>query len=359
MLTESEKIRIEHFRDWYIRNEKKYEEVSKYVEKKIGCYLEQQKLNVASSCARAKTVDSVYKKAKKVQKNGEQYVLKYSNPQKEIMDFAGVRIVVYLASEMKIVADAVENLFEGSILYNDSENKLDLLGNDKVGYLSIHYVVTINSNEKQYLHLNGLKCEIQIRTVLQDAWAQIFHDRVYKGHDESDDEHYIIRKTNLLSGSLELIDNQIDEIVRYFDSRNGNLDKKSYQQLLNKTISENSLSEYCNVLLNGRVEKFYSYNQVRKLLEAVGISTLRELDYCVNEGFIKELRSTNIVLTIDRLIRYILFVNDYEKLFSNIDSTQSFVIEKQVYDLLNQFVDMTIICQEYKNLKIEKENDDV
>lgn len=359
MLSETEKKRIENFREWYVKSKPVYEEVSDYVEEKIGRYLEQQKLNVASSSARAKTVDSVYNKAKKVQKVGEQYVLKYTNPQKEIMDFAGVRIVVYLASEMKIVADAVESLFEGGILYNDSENKLDLLGQDKVGYLSIHYVVTIDSKEKQYSHLNGLKCEIQIRTVLQDAWAQIFHDRIYKGHDVSDDEHYIIRKTNLLSGSLELIDNQIDEIVRYFDSKNGNLDKKSYQQLLNKNVSENSLGEYCNLLLNGRVEKFYSYSQVSKLLEAMGIRTLRELDYCVNEGFITELRNANIVLTIDRLIRYILFVNDYEKFFANIDSTQNFVIEKQIYDLLNQFVDMATICRKYDNFKIEKENNDV
>ena len=359
MLTENEKIRIENFRNWYIENEKKYEEVSKYVEEKITRYLERQNFNIASSCARAKSVDSVYNKAKKVKKIGDQYVLKYSNPKSEIMDFAGARIVVYLASEMKIVADAVENLFEGSILETDSENKLDLLGDNKVGYLAIHYVVMINSNEGEYAHLKGLKCEIQIRTVLQDAWAQIFHDRVYKGHSESDDEHYMIRKANLLSGSLELIDNEIDEIVRYFDSKNGNLDKKSYQQLLNKTISEKSLGEYCNLLLNERVEKFYSYNQVSKFLEAVGISTLRDLDNYVNEGFIKELRNTNIVLTIDRIIRYIIFVNDYEKFFSSIDSTQNFVIEKQVYDLLNQFVDMAVVCRKYKNFKVEKENSDV
>ena len=353
MLTENDRIRIDNFKEWYKKNRCNYIEVSNYVHEKIVYYLNEQKLNIASSCARAKTVDSVYKKAKKVIKDGEKYSLKYSDPQRQIMDFSGVRIVVYLASDIKIVTDAVETLFAGSILYDDSENKIELLGEDKVGYLSVHYVVTINSNEQKYIHLKGMKCEIQIRTVLQDAWAQIFHDRVYKGNNEKDNDFYVKRKTNLLSGSLELIDDQIDEIVKYFDSKNGNLDKKSYQKLLNENISKESLSEYCDLLLKGKVEKYYSYSQVEKLLEAVGIKTLRELDYWINEGFIEELLNTNIILTIDRLIRYIIFIYDYEKLFLNLDSTKEFIIEKPIYNLLDKFVDMQNICGRYKFLTIE------
>lgn len=359
MLTESEKARIERFKDWYIKKEPEYKEVGEYVHEKILTYLKQQKFNVAKSFARAKTVDSVYKKAKKVEKRGEQYVLKYSNPQNEIMDFAGVRILVYLASDMQIVCNAVERLFSNNILYDDSENKIELLGEDKVGYLSIHYIVTIQSSEYEKAHLKNKKCEIQIRTVLQDAWAQIFHDRVYKS-SSFDDDFFIRRRTNLLSGNLELIDTQIDELVKYYDSRNGNLDKKAYQELLNENISEKFLSEYCNLLLDGKVEKFYSYNQVKSLLEALEISTIRELDYCVNEGFIKELINTNITLTIDRLIRYILFINDYERFFSKIDDTKTFVVETQIYELLNRFVDMEVICETYQHIiKYEKEIDNV
>lgn len=360
-MTENESKRIENFRKWYEENQDNYNEAAKFVHNRILNYINRQKLDIANSCVRVKTVESAYKKAKKMIENDGKYSLKYSDPRSQIMDFAGVRIIVYLASDLKIVTDAVERLFKDHILYDDSENKIDLLGEDKVGYLSIHYVVTIDTNEEEHAPLKGIKCEIQIRTVLQDAWAQIFHDRLYKGNIESTEDTSIVRKTNLLSGSLELIDSQIDEIVRYYDSKNGNLSKKAYQALLNENISEKSLSEYCNLLLNGKVEKYYSYKQVQELLLSNGIETIRQLDYHVNEIFIEELRNTQITITIDRLVRYILFLSDYKKFFSNLDSTKKFVVDTQIYNLLDGFVDMKEICKKYSNLTIKerKENTNV
>ena len=358
-MTERESIRIENFKSWYEQNQKRYEQAAEYVHEKIMTYIREQKFNVAHSCARAKSIDSVYSKAKKMIEKDGVYTLKYTDPQSQIMDFAGVRIIVYLASEMKIITDAVEQLFANSILYDDSENKIDLLGEDKVGYLSIHYVVTIDTNEKQFDYLKGTKCEIQIRTVLQDAWAQVFHDRLYKGNIEGIEDVSIRRRTNLLSGSLELIDNQIDEIVKYYDSKNGNLSKKAYQELLNENITEKSLSEYCNLLLNGKVEKYYSYKQVKTLLASLGIETIRELDYCVNDGFINELRNTNITLTIDRLVRYIIFLYDYKKFFSKIDNSKKFIIDCQTYDLLDRFIDIREICRQYENLTINEREENV
>lgn len=351
-MTENENIRIEHFIKWYEDNQDNYREAANFVHNKIINFITRQKLNVANSCARVKTVDSVYKKAKKMVINDGKYSLKYSDPKSQIMDFAGVRIIVYLSSDLKIITDAVERLFKDYILCDDSANKIDLLGKDKVGYLSIHYVVTINTNELEYTHLNGVKCEIQIRTVLQDAWAQVFHDRLYKGNNESTEESSIVRKTNLLSGSLELIDSQIDEIVRYYDNKNGNLSKKAYQALLNAVVCENSLSEYCELLLNDKVEKYYSYRQVEELLLSFGIKTIRELDYCVNEEFINEIKNLNITITIDRLVRYILFLFDYKKFFSITNCSQRFVIDMEIYNLLDEFIDMKEICSKYTNLII-------
>lgn len=351
--------RAEHFIEWYKENQKRFSDVSEYVYDKVLRYLEQQDLAVAKISYRTKNVDSVYKKAKKTRKSANgAYVPKYNNPKNEIMDFSGVRVVVYLASDVNIVCSAVERLFEDCILYDDSENKLDLLGKDRVGYLSVHYVITIHSSELQYANLEGLKCEIQVRTVLQDAWAQVFHDRVYKGADERVGDSSLIRKTNLLSGSLELIDSQIDEIVRLFDRENGNFDNKAYQNLLNQRISEETLQEYCNLLSRGKAERFYSYSQVSELLASLKINTVMELDCRVNIGFINKLLNTNITLTIDRLIRYIIFLDDYNILFSTIDPTQKFVISKEIYNLLDEFIDMKDVCDKHNNLVIyeKKEN---
>lgn len=358
-MTENENIRIEYFKKWYEDSQENYREAADFVHDKIINYIKRQKFNVANSCARAKTIDSVYKKAKKMVEKDGKYFLKYSDPKSQIMDFAGVRIVVYLFSDLKIISDAVERLFKDHIVCDDSGNKIDLLGKDKVGYLSIHYVVTIDTNELEYAHLKGIKCEIQIRTVLQDAWAQVFHDRLYKGNNESTEDSSIVRKTNLLSGSLELIDSQIDEIVRYYDSKNGNLSKKAYQALLSEGVSENSLSAYCESLLNGKVEKYYSYRRVEELLSSFGIETIRELDYCVNEKFINELKDLNITITIDRLVRYILFLFNYEQFFSSTDCSQRFVIDMEIYNLLDKFVDMKEICYKHTNLIVNNRKENI
>lgn len=349
------KVRIENFRLWYESAQPNYEVAAKYVLNRILSYLKTQKVCVAYSSNRAKTIDSAYEKAKKQIKVGDRYKLKYSDPKNEIMDFAGVRLVVYLPSEIDAVCNVVEQLFANHIRKDDSENKADRLGKDKVGYLSIHYVIEINTEQPEYKHLNDLKCEIQIRTVLQDAWAQIFHDRVYKGTIENDTNETIERKINLLSGNLELIDNQINEIVVYYDSKNGNLDLKSYQQLLNDPICEKSLTQYCNLLMQGKVEKFYSYEQIKNLLDSFGIKTIRELDYHVDNGFIQELIAKNIPITFDRLIRYILIVSDYNKFFDCIDRSAKFVINEAIYELLDQFIDMKTVCFKYNFLKREEE----
>lgn len=354
MSADNSAVRVENFKKWYIENQQKYEQVGEYVLRRINTYLNEIDFNVAYCSSRAKTIDSAYKKAKKQIKINDSYQLKYTDPKNEIMDFSGVRLVVYLPAEMYIVSNAIERLFSNSIRYDDSENKLDRLGLDKVGYLSIHYVVEIATTEPEYMHLNRLKCEIQVRTVLQDAWAQIFHDRVYKGADIGDDSS-IQRKVNLLAGNLELIDNQINEIVSYYDKKTGNLGAKSYQALLDEQISEKALIKYCNLLLQGKVEKFYSYEQIRTLLNSFGINTIRQLDNHVNSGFIQELVSTGISLTIDRLVRYILVVSDYHKFFECTDKSYTFVIDQAIFDLLDKFVNMADVCKQY-NIKKSEDN---
>ena len=180
MTFDNSKTRIENFRKWYIDNKNNYDAVGEYVLKRILLYLKEQKINIAYHSTRTKSVDSAYEKAKKQVKQGEQYVLKYTDPKNQIMDFSGVRIVVYLPSDILTICESIERIFSGCIKHEDSEDKAERLGDNKVGYLSVHYVIEVHTSQEEYIHLNGLKCEIQIRTVLQDAWAQILnHSNVY------------------------------------------------------------------------------------------------------------------------------------------------------------------------------------
>ena len=131
MELDNSKDRIEKFRSWYIQSRSYYKKVVDYVLTRILLYLEEQKVNIAYSNSRVKSVDSAYEKAKKQIKDGDKYKPKYSDPKNQITDLAGVRVVVYLPSEVEAVSNAVERLFVNQISRYDSENKIERLGKDK------------------------------------------------------------------------------------------------------------------------------------------------------------------------------------------------------------------------------------
>jgi putative GTP pyrophosphokinase len=76
----------------------------------------------------------------------------------------------------------------------------------------VHFIVCLGekSSGARYDDLKSLKCEIQVRTVLQDAWAIINHHLMYK--QEQDVPTPLLRKVNSLAGLLEAADYQFDYI---------------------------------------------------------------------------------------------------------------------------------------------------
>jgi len=127
----------------------------------------------------------------------------------DLTDIAGVRVTTYYSSDVDRVADIVRMGFSV-----DKENSIDkraLLDPDRFGYLSLHYVVSLKKSYSKltgYKQMMGLKAEIQIRSILQHAWAEIEHDLGYKSK-------YAIpikmrRRFSRLSGLLELADNEFD-----------------------------------------------------------------------------------------------------------------------------------------------------
>jgi putative GTP pyrophosphokinase len=130
----------------------------------------------------------------------------YENPFNEITDFAGVRVVFLYQNDLTRIEHIIKKEFE--IL--KKVDKLNEKGIEKFGYGAIHYIVKIgkNSSGARYDDLKKLVCEIQVRTVLQDAWAIIDHHLVYK--KESEIPTNLQRKLNSLAGLFETADNQFD-----------------------------------------------------------------------------------------------------------------------------------------------------
>jgi len=125
--------------------------------------------------ARAKDVASFAGKIQRPEKG-------YTDPLNEITDFCGARVITLTLDGVSRIREFVEKNFQ--IFWEHSGDKLDSMGSDTFGYLSTHYIVAFRegdfSEEIVPPNLIGLKAEVQVRTLLQHAWADIAHEFSYK-----------------------------------------------------------------------------------------------------------------------------------------------------------------------------------
>jgi ppGpp synthetase/RelA/SpoT-type nucleotidyltranferase len=148
---------------------------------------------------RAKTLKSFAEKLSRKQ---------YDNPFNDVTDLAGVRVVYLYKSDRPKIESVIEDEFE----IVEKVDKVEEQEDDRFGYGALHYLVHLGrkSSGARYDDLKGMICEVQVRTVLQDAWAIIDHHLVYK--QESDVPKVLKRKLNSLSGLFETADDQFDRI---------------------------------------------------------------------------------------------------------------------------------------------------
>lgn len=104
-----------------------------------------------------------------------------SDPMKEITDQVGVRFVVLLLEDINRIGKIIQ---AGPWTYQkDRDHEQERLDKpDYFAYLSDHYVVTtMEAHEHEGVTIpSGLSCEVQIRTILQHAYAVMAHRSDYK-----------------------------------------------------------------------------------------------------------------------------------------------------------------------------------
>ena len=210
-----------------------YEELCKEVEYILRKRMDESSLEYSAITSRAKTLRSFANKI--ARKN-------YEEPLRNITDLAGVRVVYLYKSDRS----AIEKIIENEFVLIEKVDKLDEQDADKFGYGALHYLVRLGrkSSGARYDDLKTLVCEIQVRTVGQDAWAIIDHHLSYK--QESDVPKILRRKINSLSGFFETADDQFDRVradrEQYRKAVKGKLE--SQDRSLDQEFNLDTFTEY-------------------------------------------------------------------------------------------------------------------
>lgn len=129
----------------------------------------------------------------------------------DITDIVGLRIITYFSEDVDTIANVIESHFK--IDYDNTIDKRKVIEADRFGYLSLHYIVEFNENmlkQKGNEQFVGLKAEIQVRSILQHAWAEIEHDLGYKIEEQLPRD--IRRSFSRIAGLLEIADIEFNRI---------------------------------------------------------------------------------------------------------------------------------------------------
>lgn len=151
---------------------------------------------IHSVTARAKTVPSLRGKLRRK---------RYNSPRDELTDLVGARVITYYRDAVDPIAEKLRARFK--IDKRASVDKRQALGMRQFGYRSVHLIASLRPlTLRQNSFLENFKFEIQIRSILEHAWAEIEHEVVYKSGVKLQDE--LKRRFAALAGGLELFDNE-------------------------------------------------------------------------------------------------------------------------------------------------------
>jgi putative GTP pyrophosphokinase len=270
----------------------KYERLTKIASALIENILRQEGVEFLSVTSRTKTSNTIIEK---IQRKG------YDDISAQMTDLSGIRIITFLDSQVRRIADIVSHAFE-----IDRDNSLDrsqILGSDRVGYRSVHFICALGASRKgiiEYKDISDLKFEIQIRTVLQHAWAELTHDRSYK-----------------FGGSLQIADGAFDEIAGSIDKYRDQIKNETEKNLSEEPINSISLNA-----LFGKVTKktgiafdseIRDDRQVISELLKFDIQKIGDIERLITEDIILNEKESTSVSSRLGFLRRIMMYNDLEK----------------------------------------------
>jgi len=232
----------------------------------VTAFLDDAGINYLSITARTKSVESFAAKAERTV-DGRRI---FSDPLVEITDQVGLRIITYLREDV----DAVVTLLADEMrLLDDRDMGLETAREGRWGYASRHLLVGVGGEQQP--------ASIQVRTVLQHAWAEFEHEIRYKGSIPAEHAPDLDRRFTLAAGLLELADREftaIRERLRVAGSNDETAHGEPTEDQTDPRIATPVLATYLgNRYADAGWSRTDHYGWISGLLLELGITSLHEL----------------------------------------------------------------------------------
>jgi ppGpp synthetase/RelA/SpoT-type nucleotidyltranferase len=153
---------------------------------------------LAHVTARAKTIASLRGKLRRKS---------YKRPRGKLTDLVGVRVITFYRDAVDQIVPKLQQTFEINV--RESTDKRLILGLRDFGYRSVHLIARFRPTQIATPNHGFLRkhwFEIQVRSILEHAWAEIEHEIVYKSGIKQPGD--VTRRFASLAGTLELLDGE-------------------------------------------------------------------------------------------------------------------------------------------------------
>ena len=191
-------------------------------------------------------------------------------------DIVGLRVITFHSSQIPQLVEVLSDLFDVERVIDKAA---ETAREGRFGYASQHLIVRDGSQ----------LIEIQLRTVLQHAWAEFEHDIRYKNPDQVDPQ--ISRAFTLAAGLIELADQQFDKIASIVEKTVEDGDEQQIEAshlptLISRLAGEDyPTSRVDYYVLAVQMLQAHGITQVQQLKELLASDKLRLLQEAMNYKF--------------------------------------------------------------------------
>jgi putative GTP pyrophosphokinase len=266
----------------------RYEKAAAGLANAVTALLNDAGINYHMITHRAKSLRSAQEKFARKNPAGEP---KYPDPLNQITDLVGIRVINYLGSD---VDKSVEALRDKFFVHEYIDKTLLAKNSGNFGYGGKHLILCARGQKVPdgCAQHTDILFEVQLRTVLQHAWAEFEHDIRYKARDK-DSSPEVNRMFTLAAGLIELADAQFEQIngidlgKSQVEPPTGSLPTSPAASDL---TAENIREEVTRQLPDFGQSKSEHYQWLLGLLTAIGISSISQLNNILSKSNIDDVQ---------------------------------------------------------------------